>query len=62
MAKNIRGFSENLFKYYILNIIVNVNFVSDLNITVNTTQESLKQETKIDLRGHEIFSKKITGP
>ena len=39
MAKNIRGFSENLFEYYILNIIVNVNFVSDLNITVNTNLE-----------------------
>ena len=36
-AKNIRGFSENLFEYYFLNIIVNVNFVSDLNITLGTT-------------------------
>ena len=26
MAKNIRGFLENLFEYYFLNIIVNVNF------------------------------------
>ena len=30
MAKNIRGFLENLFEYYFLNNIVNVNFVSDL--------------------------------
>ena len=30
MAKNIRGFLENLFKCYFLNIIVNVNFFSDL--------------------------------
>ena len=30
MAKNIRGFSENLLEYYFLNIIVNVNFFSDL--------------------------------
>ena len=30
MAKNIRGFSENLFEYYSLNINVNVNFFSDL--------------------------------
>ena len=30
MAKNIRGFSENLFGYYFLNIIVNGNFFSDL--------------------------------
>ena len=31
MAKNIRGFLETLFEYYSLNIIVNVNFFSDLN-------------------------------
>ena len=30
MAKNIRGFLENLLEYYFLNIIVNVNFNSDL--------------------------------
>ena len=30
MAKNIREFSENLCKYYFLNIIVNVNLFSDL--------------------------------
>ena len=30
MAKNIGGFLENLFEYYFLNIIVNVNFFSDL--------------------------------
>ena len=30
MAKNIRGFLENLFEYCFLNIIVNVNFFSDL--------------------------------
>ena len=29
MANDIRGFLENLFKYYFLNIIVNVNFFSD---------------------------------
>ena len=29
MAKN-RGFLEKLFQYYFLNIIVNVNFFSDL--------------------------------
>ena len=32
MAKNIRGFLENLFEYYILNIVVNVNFFSDLKL------------------------------
>ena len=30
MSKNIRGFLENLFEYYILNIAVNVKLVSDL--------------------------------
>ena len=30
MAKNIRGFLETLFEDYFLNIIVNVNFFSDL--------------------------------
>ena len=30
MAKNIRGFLENLIDYF-LNIIVNVNFFGDLN-------------------------------
>ena len=30
MAKNIRGFLETLFEYFFLNIIVNVNFFSDL--------------------------------
>ena len=30
MAKNIGDFLETLFEYYFLNIIVNVNFFSDL--------------------------------
>ena len=30
MAKNIRVFLDNLFEYYFLNIIVNVNVFSDL--------------------------------
>ena len=30
MAKNIKDFLENLSEYYFLNIIVNVNFFSDL--------------------------------
>ena len=30
MAKNIRGFLENLFEYYFWNFIVNVNLFSDL--------------------------------
>ena len=30
MAKSIRGLLENLFEYYFLNVIVNINFFSDL--------------------------------
>ena len=30
IAKNIRSSLENLCEYYVLNIIVNVNFFSDL--------------------------------
>ena len=30
MAKNKKGFLENLFEYYFLNMVVNVNFFSDL--------------------------------
>ena len=62
MAKNIRGFLENLFEYYFLNIIVNVKFFSDLKFEYyceyypeTLLQVSLKQQTKIDGRGHEIL-------
>ena len=61
LAKN-RGFLETLFEYYFLNIIVNVNFFSDLKFEYYCEhyseillQVSLKKETKIDGRGHEIF-------
>ena len=30
MAKNFRGFFENLFGYHFLNIIANINFFRDL--------------------------------
>ena len=30
IAKNIRGFLENLFEYHFLNIIVDINLFSDL--------------------------------
>ena len=67
MAKNIRGFLENLFEYYFLNIIVNVNFFSDLKFEYyfehypeKLQQVSLKLETKIDGRSHEVFSEKFT--
>ena len=69
MANNVRGFLETLFEHYFLNIIVNANFFSDLKFKYYCEyypeillQESLKWETKIDGRGHEIFSENITGP
>ena len=69
MAKNITSFLDNLFKCYFLNIIANVNFFSDLKFeyycyyyTEILLQVSLKYETKIGERDHEIFSEKITGP
>ena len=40
MAKNIRGFLENLFEYYFSNISVNVLFslmIWNLSISVSTT-------------------------
>ena len=50
MVKNVRGFLENLFQYYVLNIIVNVNFFSDLKFEYHCEyypeiflQESRKQ-------------------
>ena len=74
MKKNIRGFLETLFECIFLNIIVNVNDqlvldnVSDLKFEYYCEQYpeillqvSLKLETKIEGRGHEIFSEKITG-
>ena len=64
MAKN--SFLENLADNF-LNIIVNLNFFGDLTFDIFEhypeilLQVSLKQETKIDGRGHEVFSEKITG-
>ena len=57
MAKNIRGFLENLFEYYILNIVVNVNFFSDLKLEYYCEYypEILLYFLK-KLLGHEIFS------
>ena len=69
MAKNIGGILENLSEYYYLSIIVNVNFFSDLKFEYYgeyypeiLLQESLKWETEIDGRDHEIVFEKITGP
>ena len=47
---------ENSRKYYWLNIIVNITSFNPLNTTV-----SLKQESKINRRDHEFFTKKLMG-
>ena len=57
MAKNIRGFLENLFDYYFLNIIVSIDFFSDLKLEYYCEYypEILLYFLK-KLLGHEIFS------
>ena len=65
---------ENLIEYYFLNIIVKVNFLSDLNIAVSTTlkynhKQALNKKLKLmggamkyfpeNLLGHEIFSSMV---
>ena len=72
MAKNIRGFLENLFEYYFLNIIVNVNFFSDLKFEYyyecyvsDTLKYCYKKalNKKLKLMGGDIkfFPKKLLG-
>ena len=66
MAKNIRGFLEALFEYFFWILL----WVLTSSVIWNyceycpgiLLQVRLKQETKIDGRGHEIFSEKITRP
>ena len=63
MAKHFRGFLENLFEYYFLSIIVNVNF-SDLNITVSTTlkyyhKQALNKKLKLMREAMKYFPKKL---
>ena len=60
---------ENLFENSFLNIIMNVNFFSDLKFEYYREycpeillQERLNEETKIDGMDHEILSEKITKP
>ena len=69
MAKTIRILLQNSLEYYSLNIIVNVNFFSDLKFEYYCEyypeillQVRLKWETKIDGSDHELFSETITGP
>ena len=66
MAKNIRGFLENLTDYF-LNIIVNVNFFCDLkfeyywalNKKLKLMGEAMKYFLK-KLLGHEIFRSMVS--
>ena len=69
MAKSIRDFFENLFEYYFLNIIVNVNFFSDLIITlliitVGTTlkyyhKQALNKKLKLMGGAINVFPKEL---
>ena len=66
--QKILGDFCRLYLNIFLNIIGNVNFFSDLKIEYYCgyyseilLQVSFKKETKIDWRGHKIFSEKITG-
>ena len=57
---------DNLFEYCFLNIIVTVNFVSDLNISVSTTlkyyhKEALNKKLKLMGGAMKYFSKKLLG-
>ena len=68
MAKNIRGFLENLFEYYFLNIIVNVNFISDLKFEYYCEyyseillQEALNEKLKLMEGVMKYFLKKLLG-
>ena len=66
MARNIRAYLGNLFEYYFLNIIVNVNFFSDLNITVSTTlkyyyKQALNKKLKLIVGDMKYFLKKLLG-
>ena len=66
MTKIFRGFLENLFEYYFLNIIVNVNFFSDLNITVSTNlkyfhKQDLNKKLKLMGGAMKYFPKKLLG-
>ena len=67
--QKILQFFWRLYLNFFFNITVNVNFFSDLKFEYFCEfypeiliQVSLKEETKIDGTGYEIFSEKITGP
>ena len=68
MAKNIGGFLEKLFEYYFLNIIVNVNFFSDLKFEYYSDyypeillQVSLNKKLKLMGVAIKCFLKKLLG-
>ena len=63
-------FLDNLFEYYeysnILNIVVNINFCSDLNITVSTNfkyyhKQALNKKLKLMGRAMKYFPEKLLG-
>ena len=68
MAKHIRGFSENLFDYYFWNIIVNINFFSDIKFEYycDSTlkycyKKALNKKLKLTRGAIKYFPKKLLG-
>ena len=66
MAKNTKEFLENLFEYYFWNIVVNVNFFSDLKFEYYCEyylKVLLKVSLKLKFMGGAMkyFSKKLLG-
>ena len=57
---------ENLFEYYFLNIIVNINFLRDLNITVGinlqaTSKQALSKNLKLMGEAMKYLPEKLLG-
>ena len=68
MAKGIRDFLENLIEYYFLNIIVDVNFLSDLKVEYYCEytlkycyKKALNKKLKLMGGAMKCFSKKLLG-
>ena len=64
MTKNVRGFLENLFEYYFLIIIVNINFFSDLKFEYYCEHcPGILLQVSLKLMGEamEYFLKKLLG-
>ena len=66
MVKDIRVFLKNIYEYCYLNIIVYVNFFSDLNISVSPNlkfyhNQALNKKLKLMARAMKYFPEKLLG-